>query len=200
MRNLVSRFQAFGVVSLFAISQVQLLQVTQIQPEPYNLPQTPTQIEQSLDGEFMGHEVIGKIADERVVILQRYLETQASPLAPYAHFFVESADRYGVDWKLVPAITGIESGFGKALPASSYNAFGWANGRGRFENWEESINTVNKGLKERYMDRGALTVDQISRIYCPPNSRKWAWAVNHFMDEIDTLQRTIRPENLTESL
>lgn len=200
MRNLVSRFQAFGVVSLFAISQVQLLQVTQIQPEPYNLPQTPTHIEQSLDGEFMGHEVVGRKADERVVILQKYLETQASPLAPYAYLFVESADRYGVDWRLVPAITGIESGFGKALPASSYNAFGWANGRGRFQSWEESIDTVNKGLKERYLNRGAKSVEQISRIYCPPNSRKWAWAVNHFMEEIESSQQTNRPESLTERL
>ena len=125
-----------------------------------------------------------KVADPRVAVLQDYLETHNSPLAPYASHFIERADYYGLpDWRLVPAITGVESTFGKAIPKNSYNAYGWANGAYSFDSWEESIDHVTRTLKTKYFDRGANTVEKIGRIYAPP-SKTWAGNVHFFMDKI----------------
>ena len=125
-----------------------------------------------------------KVADPRVSVLEDYLKSHNSPLAPYASHFIERADFYGLqDWRLVPAITGVESTFGKAIPKNSYNAYGWANGAYSFNSWEESIDVVTKSLKTKYIDRGANTIEKIGRIYAPP-SHTWAGKVHFFMDKI----------------
>src|ERR1035437_123786 len=47
--------------------------------------------------------------DSRVKILTSFLKQYNSPLTPYASDFVQMADRYNLDWKLVAAISGVES-------------------------------------------------------------------------------------------
>ena len=73
--------------------------------------------------------------DKRIQQLESFLKSYDSPLAEQAENFIISADRYGIDWKLVPAITGVESTFGKRIPYQSYNAYGWASGTYFFESW-----------------------------------------------------------------
>lgn len=131
--------------------------------------------------------------DYRVVILENYLESHNSPLSPYSAHFIETADKYGLDWRLVPAIAGVESTFGKRIPHNSYNAYGWANGAYQFNSWDESIEVVSKTLREKYVDRGATTVNEISRIYAPPSST-WAGNVKFFMRKIDPLPLTFTLE------
>lgn len=133
------------------------------------------------------------LADYRVVALESFLEKYDSPLAPYSAYFIETADKYGLDWRLVPAITGVESTFGKRIPYNSYNAYGWANGAYSFNSWDESIDVVSKTLREKYIDRGATTVYQISRKYAPPSST-WAGKVKYFMRKIDPLPLTFTLE------
>lgn len=128
--------------------------------------------------------------DERVLKLSQFLQSHNSPLAPYAHVFIEKADAYGLpDWKLVPAISGVESTFGKRIPYNSYNAYGWANGAYSFNSWEESIDTVSKTLKQKYYNRGADTVEEIAYIYAPP-SKTWARNVRFFMGKIENWEIT----------
>jgi len=126
----------------------------------------------------------GEEFDYRVVILRKYLESHNSPLTDSAEHFVTYADKYQLDWRMVAAISGVESTFGKRIPENSYNAYGWANGNYYFESWEDSIAIVSKTLREKYYDRGATTLNQIARRYAPPSS-SWAWKVNYFMEKID---------------
>ena len=121
--------------------------------------------------------------DNRVQTLRNFLKKYNSPLSPYAQEFVDAADSYGVDWKLVPAISGVESTFGKQIPAGSYNAYGWNNGDFRFNSWEDSIWYVTSQLRTRYIDRGAITVFQIGKIYA--TSPFWAGKVTLFMAKIE---------------
>lgn len=122
--------------------------------------------------------------DERVNKLQGYLAEHRSPLEPHAADMVAAADLYNLDWKLLPAITGVESTFGKHIPFNSFNAYGWNNGNFRFESWEQSINHVSRALKEKYVDRGLDTPWKIGRVYAPPSST-WASKVSFFMDQIE---------------
>ena len=57
--------------------------------------------------------------DTRVKVLTSYLKQYDSPLVPYAADFVETADKYNLDWRLVAAISGVESTFGKQIPYNS---------------------------------------------------------------------------------
>jgi hypothetical protein len=122
--------------------------------------------------------------DYRVNTLKNFFDNYNSPLASYAADFVYWADYYQIDWRLVPSISGVESTFGKRMPKGSYNAYGWAGGNYRFSSWEDSIEEVNKTLRLKYKDDGAVTLGQIAHRYAPPSST-WAWKVDFFMNKID---------------
>lgn len=125
-------------------------------------------------------------SDYREEILRNYLEGYNSPLSDYSGVFISFADKYRLDWRLIPAITGVESTFGKRIPIGSYNAYGWANGSYFFESWNESIEIISKTLRNNYIDRGAVSINDIAKIYAPP-SETWARNVKFFMNKIDPL-------------
>ncbi|KKS95457.1 MAG: seg [Microgenomates group bacterium GW2011_GWC1_43_13] len=124
--------------------------------------------------------------DYRVENLREFLEKYNSPLAVYAEEFVTYADLNGLDYRLVPSISGVESTFGKRIPADSYNAYGWANGEYSFTSWEDSIAHVSKTLRIAYIDRGAASIAKIAKRYAPP-SVTWAGKVTFFVKKIDFL-------------
>jgi hypothetical protein len=124
--------------------------------------------------------------DFRVENLRNYLEKFNSPLAPYAKDLVANADENGLDYRLVPAISGVESTFGKNIPNDSYNAYGWANGNYSFTSWPDSISQVSETLKSGYIDKGAPTIAKIAKRYAPP-STTWGYNVKYFVSKIDTL-------------
>lgn len=138
--------------------------------------------------------------DKRVVALLIFLEKYKSPMAQpsVAKKFVESADKYGFGdkWYLLPAISGIESAFGRLIPSyrdiSSYNAWGWSGGSkyGRwsyFASWEDAVEQVSRGIAEIYSDTNFDPEKMMAR-YCPPcalpeNNRIWARTVKLYINE-----------------
>jgi hypothetical protein len=126
-----------------------------------------------------------KSYDPRIKILEDFLKKKNSPLSDKSAKFIEEADKNNLDWRLVPAITGVESSFGIHIPVGSYNAYGWANGGKRFKSWDESIEVVSKALNEKYFQKGASNINKIARRYSPP-STTWAGNVKSFMDKIDS--------------
>jgi len=138
-----------------------------------------------------------KKTDARGQKLATFLTQQNSPLAPYAEIFIQAADKYQIDWKLVPAITGVESSFGKNIPFRSYNAYGWANGAYRFQSWDQSIKHVSQVIKKKYIDQGLDNPWKIGPVYAPP-SKTWAGKVVWFMNQIDEFnQENPKSFNLT---
>jgi hypothetical protein len=135
-------------------------------------------------------------SDIRVEKLQAFLARYDSPLTPFAQDFVGLADKYQIDWRLVPAITGVESTFGKQIPYNSYNAYGWANGNYAFKSWEDSIIIVTKTLKEKYYNHGLDNPYKIGPVYAPP-SKTWAGKVNFFMEKIEDFEPGAFPLALT---
>ncbi|OGH06136.1 MAG: hypothetical protein A2W22_04520 [Candidatus Levybacteria bacterium RBG_16_35_11] len=124
-----------------------------------------------------------KITDNRARILRKFLEEWNSPLSDNAEDFVSYADKYNLDWRLVAAISGLESTYGHAIPPGSYNGWGWGiygTNTHYFNSWEDGIETVSKGLREQYMDSwGATNVYEIGRIYAA--SPTWALRVDSNM-------------------
>jgi hypothetical protein len=142
------------------------------------------------------------LVDTRVDHLRAYLKSHNSPMADDAAVFVREADRNNLDWKLVVAIAGAESTFGKHIPTGSYNGWGWGIPTGAhsgigFKDWEHGIMTVSEGLKKNYVDRGAVTIEQMGRIYAA--SPRWAGNVRYFIGKIETFVPT-GPEYLEVSI
>jgi len=123
--------------------------------------------------------------DIRILKLQMFLEKLESPMASHAEILIANADKYDLDWRLVAAIAGVESTFGKYMPENSFNAFGWANGLYKFASWEESIGIVSKTLRFNYVAKGATNIESIAKIYAPP-SKTWADKVKYFIYQIDS--------------
>ena len=128
--------------------------------------------------------------DNRITVLQNYLLKHNSPLITYAPLIIEKSDQYKLfDWRLITAIAGVESTFGKHIPVNSYNAWGIANGNYYFSSWEEAIDYVSNLLKTKYVDKGLNSIDKIAPVYAPP-SRTWSYKVKYFIREIALNQRT----------
>ena len=128
--------------------------------------------------------------DARVLILQKYLNQNTSPLAPYADLLVETADYYHLDWKLLPAIAQKESGLCRVIPEGSHNCWGWgihSKGTLMFDDYHEAITTVAQGLKEKYIDEGFTTPNKIMQKYAHPDSTTWADGVSMYMEQIHSL-------------
>lgn len=126
--------------------------------------------------------------DARPEIIREYLKANESPMEPYSEFIVEAADKYGLDFRLITAIGQKESGLGRAMPKDCHNAWGWgihSEGTLCFDNWEEGIETISKGLKEKYLDMGYQTPDEIMKKYAHPDSTTWAEGVNYYMSQME---------------
>ena len=118
--------------------------------------------------------------DYRVKIIENYLKRYDSPMVSNAGDFVFYADKYNLDWRLVLAISGVESTYGKQIPPYSYNGWGWGvygDNVIRFKSWKEGIQTVSQGLREKYMDKwGGENIYEIGSFYA--SSPHWANSVN----------------------
>lgn len=140
------------------------------------------------DSAVLENKVLGiEMADSRINQLEEFLDFYNSPLTSYAGNFIETADKFAIDWRLVPAIAGVESTFGKFIPFNSYNAYGWNNGNYQFSSWEESIEIVSQTLREKYLNRGLDNPYKIGPVYAPPSST-WAGKVAFFMEKLANFQ------------
>ena len=83
---------------------------------------------------------IRKKFDLREAILRKFFNEKHCPAEPYSGVFVTEADHYGLDWRLLPSLSIVESGGGKHAPGN--NLFGWANGRVHFGSVTEAIHHV----------------------------------------------------------
>lgn len=136
--------------------------------------------------------------DTRTEQLRSFLASFESPLADSADHFISEADRLDLDWRLVAAIAGVESTFGRHIPHNSYNGWGWGVFTGQqdgihFKNWDDGITQVSEGLRYNYINKGAVTLDQIGRRYAA--SPAWSWKVRFFLNKIEAFVPT-RPDQL----
>lgn len=138
--------------------------------------------------------------DERVGKLENFFAKQKSPLQNYAEALVKTADKYDIDYRLLPAISGVESTFAKFYIYGTFNAYGWAGGLYKFTSWENSFEVVLSSLRKNYFDKGASTIESIARIYCPPNSANWAKNVQYFEDKISQTSAIASVDDLNLSL
>ena len=145
---------------------------------------TEPSVNNNIEGQVLGI----KIDDSRPYIVAKFLK--GTPLESYSEEIVKASDKYGIDYRLIPAIAMKESGGGAAVDEASHNAWGFENGKTYFSSWDNAINTVAMTLKLRYIDKGLTSPEQIMTVYAPPALEAgggWAKDVNLFFSQMETL-------------
>jgi len=95
--------------------------------------------------------------DPRLQTLRNFFSKAECPAAKYSEAFLEAADAYELDWRLLPSLSFVESTGGKA--ARNNNLFGWDSGRAHFPNPIAAIHAVGYKLansilyKDKSLDR-----------------------------------------------
>lgn len=125
--------------------------------------------------------------DARLTAVKEFFKRYKSDLLPYADDVIIAADKYGIDYRLIPAIAMQESNLCKKVPKDSYNCWGfgiYGKKVTRFDNYKDAIDTVTKTLASKYKANGLETPEQIMTKYTPGSNGSWANGVNHFMDQL----------------
>jgi hypothetical protein len=89
---------------------------------------------------------VDDIRKERAEAIDSFFKKRDMPLHGSGMTFVLVAEKYGLDWRLLPAISIRESSGGKA--ACGYNVFGWGSCKlgHSFNSYEEAIESLGKNL------------------------------------------------------
>lgn len=123
------------------------------------------------------------LADGRSANLRNFFRKYNSPLYDYSDSIVASSDKYGFDYRLLPAIAMQESNLCKHIPEDSYNCWGYGiygDNVVRFSSYQEGVEVVSKAIKNNYINKGYTTPESIMRKYTPNSSGSWADSINYF--------------------
>lgn len=145
-----------------------------------------------LGGSVAGVETVIEMDDAREIIVANFLERHKSPMEPYDYYgkkLVEIADQNGLDFRLMPAIAMQESNLCRNNnPDAPHNCLGFGihkRGTLDFESYEAGFERAAREIKERYVDIGLETPEEIMTKYTPssPNGA-WAESVKQWMAEM----------------
>jgi hypothetical protein len=88
-----------------------------------------------------------KIRKERAEDIDKLLASYDSPLVGYGEKFVIEAEKNDIDWRLLPAIAGVESTFGRHACKKAKNSFlGYGSCKMDFKSVDDAIERVSASL------------------------------------------------------
>lgn len=180
---------AISLFSLFSLRSSYIAKSIEQKKTVAEVPFSGVQVYASLPAQLPA--VSGEIGvdDARTEIVRQYLKSYNSPLLPFVNELIQAADKYNLDYRLLPAIAQQESNLCKIIPPESYNCWGWgihSAGSLGFDSFNEGIETVAKGLKQNYIDKGYITVTEIMSKYNPISpGGAWGKGVEQFMSAME---------------
>lgn len=99
--------------------------------------------------------------------LGSYLREKGSPLADHVDSIYRAGNKYRVDPRLIVAISGGETSFGKAGGGPKhYNAWGIGPGI-KYGSWDQGIDAAAKLLRDGYVGQGLTSLQAIQRKWAP---------------------------------
>ena len=115
-------------------------------------------------------------ADPRAAKIDAYFAQWDLPLSGHGKGMIEAADKYGIDWRLLPALAMLETTGGKNLcgDGTNLNAFGYGSCKIHFGTFEASFEAVAKTLSGNCERTAHLykrkSIEGILEVYNPPNT------------------------------
>jgi len=117
----------------------------------FKLQETSNPLEEKID--------IVEQKDIRADKIDNYFKERNMPLYGYGKKMVEVADKNGIDWRLLPAISIRESSGGKHM--CDNNPFGWGSCKITFNSIDEAIQTVGYKLNNLPVYKGKSTEQKL---------------------------------------
>jgi len=111
-----------------------------------DLNNIPFQVAKENSAIITQEEVVRKEKAEKI---DGYFANRDAPLEGYGMKFVLEAEKYNLDWRLLPAIAMRETTGGKQIcknPNFPNNAFGWGSCKMGFESIDKSIEHIAKSI------------------------------------------------------
>ncbi len=101
-------------------------------------------------------------SDPRLPVLRLFFASMNSPAYSFAEEFLSASDRFGLDWRLLPSLSILESGGGRE--GLNNNILGWDSCRQKFPSVAIGIHYVANRLAESNCYKGK-NLDQVLRAY-----------------------------------
>ncbi len=132
------------------------------------------------------------------------------PAEGHGMAMVVAAEKYGLDWRLLPALAKLETTGGKHTcknPKGVNNWFGWGSCKSGFDSVEESFDVIAKNLtgnnpKTAHYYKGK-SVEKILEVYNPPatpgitpNYHKLAFKIMGEIEGMDVNQEALKQDML----
>ncbi|OGI64808.1 hypothetical protein A3H53_01400 [Candidatus Nomurabacteria bacterium RIFCSPLOWO2_02_FULL_40_10] len=165
-----------------------------------NIRGTPSAIEQQSNaGDLVRNDVLAQKQKVKADAIDSYFKKYNMPLYGMGMKMVLEAEKNGLDWRLLAAITVRESTGGKfACKTVGYNAFGWGSCKIGFSSNEEAIERIalhlggNHPKTEKYYSN--KTTIGILHSYNPPSIvPRYAEQVISIMNAIGSVELTPAP-------
>jgi hypothetical protein len=121
-------------------------------------------------------------SDPRLTALKQFFAKADCPALNYSSDFLETADVYKLDWRLLPSISYVESTGGKF--ARNNNFFGWDSGKAGFASPAQAIHHVGYRLSHSPIYR-SKSVDTVLLSYNPDEE---------YVEKVKSVMRRIGPE------
>lgn len=147
-------------------------------PKVAFVEKTNTVISEFINFNQVGSSEIDELTEGRKAkasVIDAYFVAKDMPLSGYGMQMVIEAEKNNIDWRLLPAISVIETTGGKFMcknPKAPNNPFGWGSCRIGFKSIEHAIETVafnlggnNPKTERYYKDK---TLEEIIDSYNPP--------------------------------
>lgn len=112
--------------------------------------------------------------------IRDFLSRHNSPMAGHAEEIILAGNRYGIDPRMIVAIAGVESQYGKRC--RGFNAWGWNGGRTRWSSWTESIDVYSASMGTNYPNW--RNIKKVAPRYNPNTPEAWGRKVAFLMDSI----------------
>ena len=132
--------------------------------------------------------------DIRISVLQKFFSTYHSDLENEADFIVNASDSWGLDYKIIPAISMQESGGCKNIPLNSFNCWGlgiYGKNSLSFNSYQEAISQVAKTIKQSYFKNGLTNITLLEDKWNPNSTGQWSYGVNFFISKIKEIEINI---------
>lgn len=129
--------------------------------------------------------------DTRPATIDQYFAKHNCPLTGTGQKMVEVADKYGIDFWLIPAIAWQESTCGKSVIPGSNNPFGYGiyeNVTTKFDDIDTAIETLGKYFRKYFYSQGITEPCEIEKTYTPPSKGRWCKSVEYFRDELTSFK------------
>ena len=124
-------------------------------------------IQTSFDANFTKIKEPIKPRDPKAIVLENYLHTQISPLAKQSDLIVDLSKLYGVDYKMVVAIAGLESGY---CAENSFSNNCWGFGTYSWGSMDIAVKEYMRLMNKGYFSKGLRSIAEIAPMYNSANT------------------------------